>query len=91
MDSITSVGRRVGLASRTDRSSARAPIGVGICDGYGGVRTALTALLQGHGPFRVLAEAASGGAALRATERLQPDVVRVDLLPPLLLKLCSRE
>jgi len=52
-----------------------------IVDDHDGFRESATALLEAEG-FAVVGEAADGAAALAAVERLQPDVVLLDVRLP---------
>jgi NarL family two-component system response regulator LiaR len=62
--------------------SERDPIRVMIVDDHALVRTGLGAFLQVYPDLELVAEAESGEQALRLCERLQPDVVLMDLVLP---------
>lgn len=53
-----------------------------ICDDVAGLRTVLRILLEVEGRFEVVGEADDGREAIRAAERLQPDVVLLDISMP---------
>jgi NarL family two-component system response regulator LiaR len=55
------------------------PIGVLLCDDHAVVRAGLRAFLESSGEFEVLAEVSDGGAAVKLSEELVPDVVLMDL------------
>jgi len=61
---------------------AEAPIRILVVDDHGIVRDGLTALLGVHPRMKVVGTAADGKGAILAAERLQPDVVIMDLVLP---------
>jgi DNA-binding NarL/FixJ family response regulator len=62
--------------------SQRATIGVLICDDNEGMRRLLRVVFERRPSLRVLGEAADGNGAIREAERLQPDVILLDLAMP---------
>jgi len=58
------------------------PISILLADDHQIVRVGLRALLEAEPDFRVAAEAADGLEALALLERLQPDVIILDLMLP---------
>ena len=59
-----------------------APISVVVCDDVPELRQLATAVLEEDGEIKVVGEAADGREALEVIERLQPDVVVLDLSMP---------
>src|SRR5919201_3436999 len=59
-----------------------APLRLLICDDRARTRRALRALLAAHPGFEVVGEAADGEAAVEGVERLQPDLVLLDVRMP---------
>lgn len=59
-----------------------APIRLLIVDDHAIVRDGLSAILSQEADFQVVGQAADGRAALEAVERLQPDVVLLDMHMP---------
>ena len=76
----------LGRAARTAPlpSTPVAPIRVLVCDDVEAFRALLRYTLQEDADIEVVGEAADGIAGIRAAERLQPDVVLLDLTMPLL-------
>jgi DNA-binding NarL/FixJ family response regulator len=64
---------------RTGDSSVSSPIRVLIAEGQGLVRAGFHVLLDGQEDMRVVADAATGEAAVYAAERTRPDVVVMDI------------
>jgi DNA-binding NarL/FixJ family response regulator len=60
----------------------RAPLRIVVADDHGIVREGLVALLDRQEGMKVVGSAATGRAAVEAAERLQPDVVIMDLAMP---------
>lgn len=58
------------------------PIRLLIVDDHTMFRQGLVSLLRGEAEFRVVGQAADGEQALRLVEKLQPDVVLMDLMMP---------
>jgi DNA-binding NarL/FixJ family response regulator len=56
--------------------------GILLADDHAVVRRGLRALLEAEADFRVVGETGDGLEAVRAVERLQPDVLVVDLMMP---------
>ena len=61
-----------------------APIRVLVCDDVASFRALMRYTLQEDPEIEVVGEAADGMAAIAAAERLQPDVVLLDLTMPIL-------
>jgi two-component system, NarL family, response regulator LiaR len=61
-----------------------APIRVLVCDDVAAFRALMRYTLQEDPEIEVVGEAADGMAAIAAAERLQPDVVLLDLTMPVL-------
>ena len=61
-----------------------APIRVLVCDDVAAFRALMRYTLQEDPEIEVVGEAADGMAAIAAAERLQPDVVLLDLTMPIL-------
>jgi DNA-binding NarL/FixJ family response regulator len=59
-------------------------IGVLICDDVESIRMLLGAVIDSHGRLRVVGHAADGRESIAAAERLQPDVILLDLSMPIL-------
>jgi DNA-binding NarL/FixJ family response regulator len=59
------------------------PIRVLVVDDDDEVRTALVELLEFHGGFHIVGEAADGAPAPRLVAELQPDLVVIDLRMPI--------
>ena len=55
-----------------------------VVDDEDSVRTAVVALLDEHGRFRVVAEASDGAFAPALVQELEPDVVLIDLRMPII-------
>src|SRR5271166_3542424 len=60
------------------------PVTLLVADDHPIVRQGLTALLKSEPGFQVVGEAADGPHALRLAEKLQPDVLVLDLMMPTL-------
>ncbi len=58
------------------------PISVVVCDDVPELRMLARAALEEHGEMEVVGEAADGREAIEVIERLQPDVVVLDLSMP---------
>jgi DNA-binding NarL/FixJ family response regulator len=61
---------------------ARAPLRIIVVDDHGIVREGLIALLDRQEGMKVVGSAGTGRAAVEAAERLQPDVIIMDLAMP---------
>jgi DNA-binding NarL/FixJ family response regulator len=64
------------------RAATTAPIRIHIADDHEVVRIGLTAVLSRQAGFEVVGEAGSGNEAIRAADRLRPDVVVLDIRMP---------
>lgn len=64
------------------QASEAAPIRIVIADDHASFRSGLRALLGTADDLQVVGEAATGEDAVRTTERLQPDVVLMDVTMP---------
>jgi two-component system, NarL family, response regulator NreC len=62
--------------------TARAPLRIIVVDDHGIVREGLIALLDRQEDMKVVGSAATGRAAVEAAERLEPDVIIMDLAMP---------
>jgi len=62
--------------------SSKPPVRVVVADDHGLFRDALRILLERTGEFQVIGEAVDGRQTAEVVERLQPDVVLLDLLMP---------
>ncbi len=63
-------------------TEASTPIRVLIVDDHGSFRSGLRALLETAGDLEVVGEASSGPEAVAGSERLQPDVILMDVTMP---------
>jgi DNA-binding NarL/FixJ family response regulator len=59
-------------------------IGVLICDDVEAIRTLLGAVIDSHVALRVVGQAGDGKEAIAEAQRLQPDVILLDLSMPIL-------
>lgn len=59
-------------------------IGVLVCDDVASIRTLLVAVIDSHTALRVVGQAANGEEAIAEAQRLQPDVILLDLSMPVL-------
>jgi DNA-binding NarL/FixJ family response regulator len=64
------------------RAATSAPIRILIADDHEVVRIGLAAVLSRQAGFEVVGEAGSGNEAIRAADRLRPDVVVLDIRMP---------
>jgi two-component system, NarL family, response regulator LiaR len=62
--------------------TVRGPIRIMLADDHTVVRSGLSAVLSMQEDFKVVGEASDGEEAVRLCERLQPDVILMDLLMP---------
>jgi NarL family two-component system response regulator LiaR len=58
------------------------PIRIMLVDDHAVVRSGLSAFLLAYDDFDLVAEAADGAEAVRVCERVQPDVILMDLIMP---------
>src|SRR5687768_16382512 len=66
------------------KSAKKNAIKVLLAEDHGIVREGLRNLLEAENDFTVIGEAETGRAAIEMTEKLQPDVVVMDIAMPLL-------
>jgi DNA-binding NarL/FixJ family response regulator len=69
-------------ADTVNQGTPRMPLRIVVADDHGIVREGLIALLDRQEGMKVVGSAATGRAAVEATERLKPDVVIMDLAMP---------
>ena len=86
MNTTRTIGRPVGLrhaASNTQQGS-RGPnvIRIVLVDDHAVIRQALRMLLESHAELEVVADVENGREAVQAVEKLQPDVVLMDVVMP---------
>lgn len=72
------------LAASTGRPDAKKPWSVLLVDDTEDLRFIMRRLLQASPKFRVEAEAENGQAAIEVASRVQPDLVLLDLLMPVM-------
>jgi chemotaxis response regulator CheB len=70
------------MASSLDRSKGEEPVRVLLVDDHAMIRQGLRVLLEGHQDIFIVGEASSGEEAVGALERLQPNVVLMDINMP---------
>ena len=80
-------GRPVGLRSGTavgtsHASGARSPIRIVLVDDHAVIRQALRMLLESQNELEVVADVENGREAVQVVEKLQPDVVLMDVVMP---------
>ena len=67
---------------KVSQGTARPPLRIIVADDHGIVREGLIALLDSQEGMQVVGSAATGRAAVEEAERLQPDVIIMDLAMP---------
>jgi CheY-like chemotaxis protein len=70
------------LAAQISAGSKNIKIRVLVVDDHAMVRQGLTAVLESYGDLEIVGEASDGQEAIEATERLDPDVVIMDMNMP---------
>jgi len=84
--------RSATIAELTEGDPTHTPIRLLVADNHQTFRTGLAALLASRSDIEVVAQAASGRAALQLADELHPDVVLIDLrLPDLTGRMATRE
>src|SRR5215207_9316603 len=66
----------------SETSSSSSMIRVMLVDDHKVVRSGLSALLYAYDDFELVGEAADGEEAVRLCERVQPDIILMDLIMP---------
>lgn len=86
LNTTRTVGRPVGLrattASNTQNGRASTAIRIVLVDDHAVIRQALRMLLENQPELEVVADVENGREAVQAVEKLQPDVVLMDVVMP---------